>query len=108
MQKIILLTLLDGVDTYARSLGDTDWEPAVELGEMLVHVGVEPGSDQFHNTVAGSAASNCRSKAETLEFICAAYRAAVANVNKIQQVENEVEQNTLPAHVSTFFQASKN
>jgi hypothetical protein len=108
MQKVILLTLLDGVDTYARNLSDTDRELAVELGEMLVHVGVEPGSDQFHDTVSESAANNCRSKAETVEFICAAYQAAVANVNKIQQVENKVEQNTLPAHVSTFFQASKN
>ena len=108
MQKILLLTLLDGVDTYVRSLSDTDRELAVELGEMLVHVGVKPDSDQFHDTVSGSAASNCRSKAETVEFNCAAYQAAVANVNKIQQVENEVEQNTLRTHVSTFFQASKN
>src|SRR5262245_27034941 len=54
MQKIILLTLLDGVDTYARSLSDTDRELAVELGEMLVHVGVKPGSDQFRDTVSGS------------------------------------------------------
>jgi hypothetical protein len=70
MQKIILLTLLDGVDTYARSLSDTDRELAVELGEMLVHVGVEPGSDQFHDTVSVRG-DNCRSKAETVEFICA-------------------------------------
>jgi hypothetical protein len=108
MQKVILLTLLDGVDTYARNLSDTDRELAVELGEMLVHVGVEPGSDQFHDTVSESAANNCRSKAETVEFICAAYQAAVANVNKVQQVENEVEGNTRRAHLSTFFQASKN
>jgi hypothetical protein len=93
---------------YARSLSDTDRELAVELGEMLVHVGVEPGSDQFHDTVSGSAANNCRSKAETVEYVCAAYQAAVANVNKIQQLENEVEQNTLQNHLSTFFQASKN
>jgi hypothetical protein len=108
MQKVILLTFLDGVDTYARSLSDTDRKLAAKLGVMLVRVGVEPGSDQFHDTVCGSAANNCRSKAETVEFICAAYQAAVAKVNKIQQVENEVEQNTLRAHVSTFFQASKN
>ena len=47
MRKIILVALLDGADTHARSLSDTDRELARELGEMLVYVGVEPDSEHF-------------------------------------------------------------
>ena len=108
MKKIILVTLLDGADTYTRGLSVTDRELAGELGEMLVSVGVEPDSEQFLDTVLKSATNNCNSKAETVENLRVSFEAAVAKVNKIQQVENGVEQDTLPPHFSTFFEASKN
>ena len=53
-------------------------------------------------------ATNCNSKAETVEYLRVAFEAAVAKVNKVQQVKNGVEQDALPPHFSTFFEASKN
>ena len=78
-----------------------------ELGEMLVYVGVEPDSEQFVDTVLKSA-TNCNSKGETVKYLRIAFEAAVAKVNKIQQVKNGVEQDTLPPHFSSFFETSKN
>ena len=54
---------------------------------MLVYVGVEPDSEQFVDTVLKSA-TNCNSKAETVKYLRIAFEAAVAKVNKIQQVKN--------------------
>ena len=75
---------------------------------MLVYVGVEPDSEHFLDTVLKSATNNCNSKAETVEYLRVAFEAAVAKVNKIQQVKNGVERDTLPPQFSTFFEASKN
>ena len=106
MKKIILITLLDGAHTYARGLSVTEWELAGELGEMLVSVGVEPDSEHFLDTILKSV-TNCNSRVEAVEYLRVAFEAAVAKVNKIQQV-NGVEQDTLPPSFSTFFEASKN
>ena len=96
MRKIILVALLDGADPHARGLSFTDRDLARELGEMLVYVGVEPDSEHFLDTVLKSATNDCNSKAETVEYLRVAFEAAVAKVNKIQQVKNGVERDTLP------------